>query len=64
VASDLKNKMFDPSYINKDGGTGIGLYITERIIRDHGGSFAVFDSKWDGAEFRIEIPTNRGTDQT
>jgi signal transduction histidine kinase len=60
VPFHLKNKIFDPFYSTKDGGTGIGLSLSQRIIKDHGGSLNVYQSEWGGAEFKIEIPLAKG----
>lgn len=59
VPFHLRRKIFDPFYTTKDGSTGIGLSLCERIIKDHGGSLTVLTSKWGGAEFKIEIPIKR-----
>jgi K+-sensing histidine kinase KdpD len=37
-------------------GTGLGLYLTEKIIREHGGKITVKDNKPNGAVFEMEIP--------
>ncbi len=37
-------------------GTGLGLYITERIITEHKGKITVRDNKPKGAVFEIELP--------
>lgn len=59
VPSHLRRKIFDPFYTTKDGSTGIGLSLCERIITDHGGSLTALTSKWGGAEFKVEIPIER-----
>jgi len=59
IPSNLKEKIFDPFYTTKDGSTGIGLSLSHRVITDHGGSLRVVPSKWDGAEFIIEIPLKK-----
>ena len=56
----LKDQVFDPFYSTKSSGTGIGLSIVYRIITDHGGSLNVSESRWGGAEFRIELPIKKG----
>jgi len=60
VPSHLRPKIFDPFYTTKDGSTGIGLSLSQRIIADHGGSLGVSTGKWGGAEFKIEIPIEQG----
>jgi len=60
----LKDQLFDPFYSTKSSGTGIGLNIVYRIITDHGGSLNVSESRWGGAEFRIELPIKKGIDDS
>ena len=59
IASEIKDKIFDPYFTTKSDGTGIGLSISHRIATDHGGSITVSDSDLGGAEFRIELPIKR-----
>ncbi|NLW30257.1 MAG: HAMP domain-containing histidine kinase [Fibrobacter sp.] len=51
--------MFGVTY-GKESGTGIGLYVSYRIIRDHGGKISVTDANSHvarkGAKFVIELP--------
>jgi len=56
VPINIKHKISDPFYSTKNGSTGIGLSICQRIISDHRGSMEVQTSKWGGAEFVIKIP--------
>ena len=59
VPIHLRREIFNPFYTTKDGSTGIGLSLCERVITDHSGSLTVLTSKWGGAEFRVEIPIER-----
>ena len=56
IADYLRDQIFDPFYTTKDGNTGIGLSICQRIVAGHGGFLTLSKSKWGGAEFTIEIP--------
>jgi len=60
IPLDMREKVFDPFFSTKEGGTGIGLSLSHRIVVDHGGSLSVSTSKWGGAEFLIEIPCRKG----
>lgn len=40
-------------------GTGLGLYLTRRIVHDHGGSIRVEDNTPQGSCFVIQLPKNR-----
>jgi two-component system sensor histidine kinase HydH len=37
IAPDVRDRMFDLFYTTKQGGTGIGLYLTQRIVAEHKG---------------------------
>lgn len=50
------DKIFDPYFSTKSKGSGIGLSLSRRIIKDHSGVLDVSSSKWNGAEFTIRIP--------
>lgn len=42
----------------KSKGTGLGLYLTQRIIREHKGKILVKDNKPNGAVFEICLPAH------
>lgn len=52
------NKIFDPFFTTKevDQGTGLGLYISYTIIKDHDGKIWAENNKWGGATFFIKLP--------
>jgi len=62
VSLNRRDKIFDPFYSTKNGSTGIGLSLSHRIITDHGGSLSVSQSIMGGAEFVIEIPIKKRSD--
>ncbi|MDP7305018.1 MAG: ATP-binding protein, partial [Pirellulaceae bacterium] len=49
--------MFDPFYSTKNGGSGLGLPMTQRIIDAHGGRIDVDSVVGHGTKFTIEFPT-------
>ena len=56
IPEQLREMIFDPFYSTKDEGTGIGLAVSLRILRDHGGLLYAKESPWGGAEFVLELP--------
>lgn len=56
ISADIIDYIFEPFRTYKEGGTGLGLSLSKRIIENHGGSVSV-DSKVDqGSTFTIKLP--------
>ncbi len=55
TAKEMGN-LFNPFYTTKAGGTGLGLVIVERIVRDHGATLGVESEPGQGAVFTIRFP--------
>ncbi len=54
---ETKAKIFTLFFSSKGGqGTGLGLYISQRMIEQHGGSIEVESTKGEGSRFRISLP--------
>jgi signal transduction histidine kinase len=49
-------KVFQPYFTTKEAGIGLGLAITERIIKEHGGSLGVKSTKGEGTTFTVSLP--------
>ncbi len=58
IPADKIAKIFDPYFTTKQGksGTGLGLYITKKVIEDHNGSIKVDSSPEGGTTFTIRLP--------
>lgn len=46
----------DPFYTTKTAGTGVGLALVDRIIKDHGGTLAIRRRSSGGTEVAITLP--------
>ena len=59
IPPDVVTKVFDPFFTTKPvgKGTGLGLWISYGIIRDHGGALDVGTSALGGARFTIDLPS-------
>ena len=54
---ETQDKIFTPFFSAKgEKGTGLGLYIANKIIEQHGGTIAVTSTPGKGTRFRIRIP--------
>ena len=52
---DLPN-IFQPFITHKENGTGLGLAVTERVIRAHHGSVEVESTSSSGTTFLLRLP--------
>jgi len=53
IAVDQLEKVFEPRFTSKSGGTGLGLTITKSIVDQLGGKISVASDCSDGAAFRV-----------
>ena len=53
-------KIFDPYYTTKAEGTGLGLMMVEKVIREHGGSIKVLSEPDKGTTVIVTLPTVKG----
>ena len=56
IKPENMQKIFKPFFTTKNAGTGLGLMIVERIVREHGGSLAVDSRENAGTTFTISLP--------
>lgn len=69
ISHAMKSRLFKQYYRFDDGdseqaqravegshGLGIGLYVSARLVRQHGGTITVDDAEGGGAEFTVRLP--------
>jgi PAS domain S-box-containing protein len=56
ISGEQMGRIFEPYYTTKPDGTGLGLMIVQRIVRDHGGTIDVESDAGRGTTVRIKLP--------
>jgi PAS domain S-box-containing protein len=56
IPEELLAKIFEPYFTTKESGTGLGLTITFKIIKEHNGEITVESSPGIGSTFTIHLP--------
>jgi len=49
-------RLFQPYFTTKKHGTGLGLFVTRRLVTDHGGSVWFEPRPGGGTTFRVRLP--------
>ncbi len=58
ITAEDGDRVFRPFFSNKAGGTGLGLLLTRRIVREHGGSLDFRSEPNKGTTFCLRLPLN------
>ena len=56
MTSEQIAHLFEPYRTTKSNGTGLGLMVSSRIVRDHGGTIAAESAKGGGTAFTVRLP--------
>jgi two-component system sensor histidine kinase HydH len=56
IAEEDLKKIFMPFYTTKQGGSGIGLALVQKIVMGHGGNITVESKEGEGSTFRMFLP--------
>ena len=56
ISADNLGRIFEPYFTTKTAGTGLGLLIVRRIVREHGGELAIESSEGKGVTLTIRLP--------
>ena len=56
IPEEQINRIFEPFYTTKKKGTGLGLMIVQRIVREHNGRIELESRVNQGTTFRIWLP--------
>ena len=50
------SRVFEPYFTTKSSGTGLGLLIVRRIVREHGGELSIESAEGEGLTLTIRLP--------
>ena len=56
IPDDETDRIFDPFFSHKEGGTGLGLSLSRRIVEAHRGAISVSSSHESGTVFTVTLP--------
>lgn len=56
ISAENLSRIFEPYFTTKTSGTGLGLLIVRRIVREHGGEMSIESSEGKGLTLTIRLP--------
>jgi two-component system, sporulation sensor kinase E len=56
ISAENLSRVFEPYFTTKSSGTGLGLLIVRRIVREHGGELSIESSEGKGLTLTIRLP--------
>jgi signal transduction histidine kinase len=64
IPPESLERIFRPFYTTKRGGTGLGLSLCRRIVRQHGGTLTVESKLGKGSRFIISLPLRQAVEES
>ncbi|SHM77669.1 His Kinase A (phospho-acceptor) domain-containing protein [Caldanaerovirga acetigignens] len=59
IGPEVKDKIFSPFFTTKKNGTGLGLFISKRIVENYGGNIYFNSAQEEGTTFVVEFPIGK-----
>jgi len=59
IDHSILDRIFDPFFSTKSGGTGLGLAMVEKIVREHDGTVRVESDKDTGTMVEVILPAHQ-----
>ncbi len=60
IPEAVMGRIFEPFVTSKERGTGLGLAVSRRIVREHGGQLTGVNQPGGGVTFAVELPMVAG----
>jgi signal transduction histidine kinase len=60
IAPEHVDRIFEPFFSTKEGGTGLGLSVSYNVVKRHGGEITVESTLGEGSQFTVWLPASRG----
>ncbi|RMG35472.1 MAG: HAMP domain-containing protein [Gammaproteobacteria bacterium] len=64
LSEEQLDRVFEPFYTTKSGGTGLGLPIVKRIVQAHGGTIEISANSGGGARVTLTLPLAQQEEDT
>lgn len=61
IAPECAARIFEPFFTTKERGSGLGLFVAQRIVQAHGGTIRLRPAPGRGTVFTIRLPRRLGT---
>ena len=55
ISDEIRHRLFEPHFTTKEGGTGLGLFMSYGIVREHQGNLS-YEGDRHGAVFTVSLP--------
>lgn len=56
MSPEVRDKIFEPYFTTKDFGSGIGLTLVYKVVKEHAGDISVISKEGHGTTFTITLP--------
>jgi signal transduction histidine kinase len=57
IVAEHTGRLFQPYFTTKKHGTGLGLFVTQKLVAEHGGTVSYEPNPEGGSIFRVCLPT-------
>ncbi len=64
IVPEDKGRLYDPFYTTREGGTGLGLFISNKLVRRHNGYLRVRSEPGRGSIFTFILPLSQEADRS